>query len=176
MKKMLYRLALAVATLSLACSDQSPTKPDTASVTGALQDQGAVARSVHRAPRSVPPRAPIGPAIRLLQSGSWGSPQSTGLDNHLLTVTSTGATLDQECAHGTISQAIVLNATGHFDVAGQYSIQAGPSTPPRPARFAGTVNGQTMTLTVTMTETNQTFGPFTLTFGQQPRIGYCPIV
>jgi hypothetical protein len=36
--------------------------------------------------------------------------------------------------------------------------------------------GETLTLTVMLAEDNLTFGPFTLTFGQVPRIGSCPIV
>jgi hypothetical protein len=75
-----------------------------------------------------------------------------------------------------IEEAILLDATGHFDVLGTYQIQAGPVGPPRPARYIGFAIGETLTLTVILAGDNQTFGPFTLTFGQVPQIGYCPIV
>jgi hypothetical protein len=111
-----------------------------------------------------------------LQIGSWGSAQSSGLDNRLLTVTSAGATLQSECSNGVIEEAIQVDAAGRFDVGGTYLILAGPVGQPRPARFVGSVTGATITLMILGTDGNQTVGPFTLTFGQVPRIGYCPIV
>jgi hypothetical protein len=75
-----------------------------------------------------------------------------------------------------IEEAIVLDATGRFDVPGTYQIQAGPTSPPRLARYLGFAIGETLTLTIVLIEDSQTFGPFTLTFGQTPQIGGCPIV
>jgi hypothetical protein len=111
-----------------------------------------------------------------LQAGSWGSAQSSGLDNRLLTVTAAGATLQSECANGVIEGTVLVDSLGRFDVAGSYQIQAGPVGLPRPARFIGSAIGGTMTLVVLLTDDSQTVGPFTLTFGQAPRIGYCPIL
>ncbi len=107
--------------------------------------------------------------------GAWGNAES-GLGASLLTVTGTGATLQQTCAHGTIAQPIVLDANGHFDVAGEYELTAGPTELPRPARYTGSVSGQTMTLTVTQTDPNTTVGPFVLRLGERPSFGACPIV
>jgi hypothetical protein len=172
-----YELLLVVmgVSLSLCCTEKSPTRPD--APTSAAREESTLAAQLSRpALHVVAPRAPIGPPTQLLRIGGWGSSQSSGLDNRLLTVMRPGATLRSECSSGVIEEAILLDATGHFDILGTYQIQAGPVVAPRPARYVGFAMGETLTLTVMLTEDNQTFGPFTLTFGQVPQIGYCPIV
>ena len=42
-----------------------------------------------------------------------------------------------------------------------------------PARYTGQVEGQTMKLTVTLTDTGDTFDPYTLTQGDSGRIMKC---
>jgi hypothetical protein len=170
-------LAVMGVSLSLCCTDKSPTRPDANAPSSAAREESTLAVELSRPPlHVVAPRTPIGPPIQLLRIGSWGSPQSSGLDNRLLTVTRTGATLLSECSNGVIEGPILLDAAGHFDVPGTYQIQAGPVGPPRPARYVGFVIGETLTLTVILAKDNLTFGPFTLTFGQVPQIGSCPIV
>ncbi|MFL5483663.1 MAG: hypothetical protein ACJ8AK_15885 [Gemmatimonadaceae bacterium] len=44
-----------------------------------------------------------------------------------------------------------------------------------PAKFSGEINGQTMTLTVMLTDTNRLLGPVTLIYGNEPKMGPCPI-
>jgi hypothetical protein len=174
-----YEILLAVmgVSLSLCCTDRSPTGPDRNAPSSAAREESTLGAQLSRPGlHVVAPRTPIGPPIQLLRIGGWGSPQSSGLDNRLLTVTRTGATLRSECSNGVIEGAILLDTTGHFDVLGTYQIQAGPVGLPRPARYVGFAIGETLTLTVMLAEDNQTFGPFTLTFGQVPQIGYCPIV
>lgn len=172
-----FPLGVVAVAFSLACSDRLPTRPDASASSSAAGDEGAhLSQRSRPSPRVLAPREPIGPPIRLLQVGNWGSPQSPGLDNRLLTVSRTSAILQSECSNGVIGETIFLDATGRFDVFGTYQIQAGPTGPPRPARFVGLAYGETLTLTVTLTGEKQTFGPFTLTFGQVPKIGYCPIV
>jgi hypothetical protein len=136
-----YEILLVVmgVSLSLCCTDKSPTRPDRIAPSSAAREE-------------------------------------TTLDNRLLTVTRTGATFRSECSNGVIEGAILLDGTGHFDVLGTYQIQAGPVVLPRPARYVGFAIGETLTLTVMLAEDNQTFGSFTLTFGQVPQIGNCPIV
>lgn len=170
-------LAVTGVSLSLCCTDKSPTRPDPNAPSSAAREGRTLAAQLSRpALHVVAPRTPIGPPIQLLRIGGWGSPQVSGLDNRLLTVTRTGATLRSECTNGVIEEAILLDATGHFDALGTYQIQAGPVGPPRPARYIGFAIGETLTLTVILAEDNQTFGPFTLTLGHVPQIGYCPIV
>ena len=109
-----------------------------------------------------PPTSPGG----TVPLGIWG-----GVDI-ALTVTATGATLQQVCADGTISQPMTLDASGHFDVPGTYDVTAGP-TFRHPARYTGTTDGHTMTLTIVQTDNGQMVGPFTLTFGRVTNIPPC---
>jgi hypothetical protein len=170
-------LAVTGALLSLCCTDESPTRPDSNAGSSRAGEESALAARLSRPPpRVVARRTPIGPPIQLLRTGGWGSPQSSGLDNRLLTVTSAGATFRSECSNGVIEEAIVLDATGRFDLPGTYQIQVGPTGPPHLARYLGFAIGETLTLTIMLAEDSQTFGPFTLTFGQVPQIGGCPIV
>lgn len=180
MRTNLFRLAIVALILSPACSDKSPSQP-----TGTMSSMSAESQQTARAvqpsrstssPRVVPPRTSISGVERPLETGSWGSPQSNGLDNYLLTVTSSGATLRSPCSTGTLDGVIQVDTSGRFENAGTYQVQAGPAGLANPARFVGTVAGQKMTITVVVPRTGQIFGPFTLSFGQVPRIGYCPIV
>jgi hypothetical protein len=45
--------------------------------------------------------------------------------------------------------------------------------PGRPAQYAGTLKGQTLTLIVTTTDDNQQIGSFTLIQGQDPQLRKC---
>jgi len=177
MKEALFLRPVAVVVLSIACTERTPTRPDATSRSGVTREERAIATQPSRSgPREVAPRRTLGPPIQLLRVGNWGSAQSSGLDNRLLTVTRTGASLRSECSNGVIDGAILLDTAGHFDALGTYQIQAGPVGLPRPARYVGFANGETLTFTIMVSVDDQAFGPFTLTFGQAPKIGYCPIV
>ena len=110
---------------------------------------------------------------RGMSAGEWGG-RSVGL-----VVTSTGATLDWDCANGTIDQPIVLDESGHFDVTGVHvrehggPIRQGERDDAHPARYTGTVDSGTMLLTVTLTDTNESMGTYTLTLGVAPQIFRC---
>ena len=174
--KILFRFALTGLALSLACSDKSPTGPEASSTSSRTVEESRLAiRPSRSAPRAIAPR-PVSTPSHVLQIGNWGTTQSSGLDNRLLTVTATGAMLRSECSNGVIRGTMPLDDAGRFDVLGTYQIQAGPAGLPRPARYVGFASGSTITFTVVPTEDNQTFGPFTLTLGHVPRIGYCPIL
>ena len=96
-----------------------------------------------------------------------------------LTVSATGGTLEYDCASGTIDQPIIAAANGNFVAQGTHTIgHGGPSMvgeiPDRhPARYDGWTDGQTMKLTVTITDTGQKLGDFTLVRGQSGRVFRC---
>jgi hypothetical protein len=96
-----------------------------------------------------------------------------------LTVSDTGGTLEYDCASGTIDQKIIAAMDGTFTVVGTHTIgHGGPimqgETPDRhPARYDGWTDGETMTLTVTLTDSGQSLGTFHLTRGQSPRVFRC---
>ncbi|MDQ2978594.1 MAG: hypothetical protein M3R62_05200 [Acidobacteriota bacterium] len=96
-----------------------------------------------------------------------------------LTVTDSGGTLQHLCAQGKIDQPLVLDSGGRFDATGTYTRQRGG--PIRledihPARFTGSTDGTTLTLTVTQTDDGQVFGPFSMRFGSVIDVGACPLV
>lgn len=90
-----------------------------------------------------------------------------------------GASLEFDCASGEITRPLRPDAEGRFDLPGTFTRKSpGPRrvglTPAaRPARYSGRVEGQTMTLTVTLAETDQPPDTYTLTRGSVGRLGKC---
>lgn len=115
---------------------------------------------------------PTTPSSQSVQMGVWGG-SDIGMD-----VMQTGATVEFDCAQGTIDEAIMLDAMGRFAVDGVYLQEGGPvggmgSPMPVPARYQGDVVGQQMTLTVTNLDTQMKIGAFSLTFGASANIVKC---
>jgi len=108
-----------------------------------------------------------------VSNGTWGG------DHVGMEVTDDGATLDYDCAHGTIDEPLVLDGQGDFDVTGTHVTEHfGPQpgdgkSDSHPARYTGHVEGESMTLTVTLTDTQEEFGTFKLAFGASPRVVKC---
>jgi hypothetical protein len=105
-------------------------------------------------------------------TGTWGG------DHALLNVDVASAAIEFDCAHGTLQAPIALTH-GDFDVAGEFvqehggPIREGEQVVRRPARYRGTIEKQTMTLRVALTDTPQEIGTFTLTFGVSGRVFKC---
>ncbi|MEO8624343.1 MAG: hypothetical protein ABI625_24900 [bacterium] len=110
-----------------------------------------------------------------LALGTWGG------DNAGLIVSDTATHLHVGCTFGDVSGRIVLADNGSFDVSGSYMLHAYPIAvgPAVPARFQGQVAGGIATITVSIDDTveHQTVvkGPVTVKFGDDPRLGPCPI-
>ncbi len=106
-------------------------------------------------------------------TGTWGG------DHIRLEVTETGAQIEYDCAHGTIEGPMRLDREGRFDLKGAHirerpgPILLGEAPDSHPARYTGSIKGQTMTLTVNLTETTDTIGAFTLTHGSAGRVRKC---
>ena len=103
--------------------------------------------------------------------GRWGG------DNAGLIVDNTTAHVHIGCTLGDATGPIRPDADGRFEAIGTYNVDAYPVDRgiTHPARFTGRITGQTMTLTVTLTDTNQILGPVTLIYGKEPKMGPCPI-
>jgi hypothetical protein len=105
--------------------------------------------------------------------GTWGGPHIS------LEVANNGARINYDCAHGTIDQRLKTDRRGHFHASGlHYKEHGGPirkdeSQSGEPATYTGTINGQTMTLTVKLTKTHETVGTYTLTQGKRGRVMKC---
>jgi hypothetical protein len=108
-----------------------------------------------------------------VERSDWGG------DHIGLTVTSNGGALEYDCATGTIDQSIVSATNGNFVVQGTHTVgHGGPSRedelPDRhPAQYDGWTDGDTMRFSVTLTDTGQKLGSFTLTRGQSPHVFRC---
>jgi hypothetical protein len=108
----------------------------------------------------------------VIMNGSWGG------DHAVLDVTTTGASIEFDCAHGTLPVPLTLNR-GTFDVTGDYvqehggPIRSDETVDRQPARYTGTVSGNTMTLLVRLTATGQDLGTYTLTRGRSGRVFKC---
>src|ERR1700674_3490523 len=99
----LLGLAITGLILTPACTDRSPTEPAPSQMSVTVEECVRTARPSRPGTRVVPPRKAID-GSQPLQTGSWGSAQSSGLDNRLLTVTAAGASLQSECANGVIER------------------------------------------------------------------------
>ena len=114
------------------------------------------------------PDANPGQALR----GAWGGPHVS------LSLTTDGGVAEFDCAHGDITQAVVPDRDGRFDVAGHYSEEhGGPQREGErasyPVRYAGRVTSNRMTLTVTRSDTRERLGRFTLERDREPEIVKC---
>lgn len=106
-------------------------------------------------------------------TGVWG-----GL--HIrLNLTKNRAEIEYDCAHGTIEEPLTLDDHGRFDVKGTHvgehggPVRTNERPNNHPARYTGYVNGETMSLTVTLTDTNETLDTFKLTHGSEGRVMKC---
>jgi hypothetical protein len=104
-------------------------------------------------------------------AGTWGG------DNAGLIVTDTDVHVHIGCTLGDAVGPIHPDANGRFEATGTYNVDAYPVDRgiTHPATFSGQIAGQTMTLTVALTDTARVLGPVTLTYGKEPMMGPCPI-
>ena len=105
--------------------------------------------------------------------GTWGG------EHIRMEITAQGAQIEYDCAHGAIDQKIVPDAQGHVELQGTHVREYGgpvrrdEQEDQHPARFKGQIKGETMTLTVIESDTNQSVGTFNLTHGQQGHLMKC---
>ncbi|MEA2573758.1 MAG: hypothetical protein QOH93_1056 [Chloroflexia bacterium] len=107
-----------------------------------------------------------------LPEGVWGG-------NHLqLTVHQGGAELEFDCAHASVPQTLLVS-NNTVDAAGTFvrehggPIRDGEPQDAHPMRILGTLNGNTLSLTVVLLDTKQELGTYVLTFGKQGMILKC---
>ena len=96
-----------------------------------------------------------------------------------LTVGDTSATVEFDCAHGTVDEAFVLDSEGLFDLNGTYvrehggPIRQGEPDDRHPASYFGRRQGSRVTLSVRLTDDGTEIGPFTALRGQPPVLFKC---
>lgn len=103
--------------------------------------------------------------------GTWGG------DNAGLIVNGTDVHVHIGCTLGDAVGPILPDANGRFEVSATYNVDAYPVNRgiTHPATFSGQIVGQSMTLTVSLTDTARVLGPVTLVYGKEPKMGPCPI-
>lgn len=106
-------------------------------------------------------------------TGNWGG------EHISLQVAENSSTFDLDCAHGTIGQALSLDADNRFDASAVYVRErGGPEHPGQseerhPARISGWSDGKRMTFTIKLTDTGQVIGDFNLELGRAPDMTKC---
>jgi hypothetical protein len=106
-------------------------------------------------------------------TGTWGG------EHISLELTAEGGRVEYDCAHGTLDGPLVPDREGRFEAAGTHTaehggpVREGEEETGRPARYRGKVAGNSMTLTVTLTDSGDEVGTFTLTRGVTPRLTKC---
>jgi hypothetical protein len=114
---------------------------------------------------------PTGPSR--LSAGVWGG------DHISMSLSETSTHLELDCAHGDVPAVPTLDRQGQFDVAGTYvrehggPIRQGEIPDSHPAIYSGTVASTTMTLTIRLSDTNESIGAFTLVSGSFGRVFKC---
>ena len=107
-----------------------------------------------------------------IATGVWGG-QHINLD-----VGRNSATVEYDCAHGAIEGPLVVDGNGKFELRGNFTperggpVRAGGEPQPREATYAGTINGNTMTLTLKVADVDET-ETFTLERGKAGRLVKC---
>jgi hypothetical protein len=105
--------------------------------------------------------------------GEWGG------EHILLTVALSESTVEYDCAHGTIQGTIAPDGEGNFELSGVHvrehggPIREDEVPDEHPARYEGWTNGSRMRLTVTLTDTGQSIGPYELRLGGQAQLFKC---
>jgi hypothetical protein len=125
-----------------------------------MTDSGAQKRGVRRRAEALLP-------------GVWGG-------RHIrFEVTEGGATIEYDCAHGTVEGRIVVDGQGRFSVYGMHyeehggPVRLGDETAGYRVRLSGRVGGSLMKLTVTRAGTRRVVGTFTLARGREAEIVKC---
>jgi hypothetical protein len=113
------------------------------------------------------------PVVQKKLNGMWGG-QGVSME-----VTDNGARLDFDCATGSITEAIAPDSAGKFTVKGLFARQRpgptreGEENDGQPATYTGVIDGENLTLTITLARSNEKAGTFTLGHGKPARIRRC---
>lgn len=108
-----------------------------------------------------------------LSAGTWGGV-------HIKVEVVDGvATIEYDCANGSIDGPLEIDTRGRFNWRGTHTrqgpgpIRLGRSPKSLPTVFSGSVKGDTMTLTVKLADTKEVLGTYTLKRGSEGRIRRC---
>ena len=110
---------------------------------------------------------------RSIANGQWGGPHIQ------MQVANGSATIEYDCANGTISGPLRVDSRGRFSLLGKHvrehggPIRMGEDRSGVPARYTGWTDGKTLKLTVTLVNNKTKLGTFELTRGSAGRVFKC---
>jgi hypothetical protein len=105
--------------------------------------------------------------------GVWGG------EHVHLDVNSNSAKIEFDCAHGTIEGPLTVAANGEFSWKGRFAPEHGgpirnnEEDSSAPATYSGSINEQTMRLTVRLDNQKEPLDTFVLTHGKEVRLRKC---
>jgi len=111
--------------------------------------------------------------MQKLPAGTWGGPHIR------IIVDGKSATVEYDCAHGTIEGPFSIDGAGKFNFTGKHvrerggPVRQGKAQDSYPAQYTGWTDGKKMTLAVTLIKTNEELGTFELTHGEEGRLWKC---
>jgi len=114
-----------------------------------------------------------GRKMQKISEATWGAPHM------VMQVENGSATIEYDCAHGTIDGPLRLDSNGKFSLTGTHfrehggPIRENEKQTGQPAKYTGSTDGKKLNITVKLTENNETLGTFRLTKGQSGRLWKC---
>ncbi|MGH9873391.1 MAG: hypothetical protein ACRD9S_13135 [Pyrinomonadaceae bacterium] len=111
--------------------------------------------------------------MQRVSTGTWGAPHIR------VEVGQNSASIDYDCANGTIDGPLTFDSKGRFTWRGTHHregpgpIRVDSESKGRPALYTGSIKGDTMTLTVKLTDTDEVLETYTLKRGGHGRVFKC---
>jgi hypothetical protein len=111
--------------------------------------------------------------MQTIPTGNWGG------SSIRINIEGSKATVEYDCANGTITGPLKLDRNGKFSLKGTHlrehpgPVRMNDERTGEPALFSGWTDGKKMTLTVKLINSNQDIGTFTLLKGQDGRLRKC---
>lgn len=109
--------------------------------------------------------------MQKIPTGAWGG------DHISIEVGSKSASIEYDCAHGTIEGPLEIDASGRFNLRGTHTperggpIRADEQQKSQPAHYAGSISGNKMTLTLKLEGADDE--TFTLEKGKEANLFKC---
>jgi hypothetical protein len=111
---------------------------------------------------------------RTIANGSWGG-------QHIqMSVTNGSASIEYDCANGTITGPLKIDSRGRFELRGTHNVEHGGPVrmdnkggEGEPAKYTGWTDGKKMKLSVRLVNSKTDIGTFDLTRGNAGRIFKC---
>jgi hypothetical protein len=111
--------------------------------------------------------------MQRIPTGAWGGPHIR------INVGQRSATIEYDCANGTIEGPLTVDSRGRFTWRGAHNREHGgpiridESANSQPVIYTGSVKGDTMTLTVKLADTNEVLETYILKRGSPGRVFKC---